>query len=189
MHSLAATESPEETLKRFRAPEAELETFSDEVLPSRWHSTRGRLCRTAYAWRSWIGLMLTGLSVAGLVGSTLASAENLHANETIYLEIMMMAGLTVTFLYGLFLIFVNSAQRLHDLNFSGLFALLFIVPFINQILHMILIFWPATNEENRFGHKREPSKFEFIAGSISMALVGSILIFSLAIQILDFVLL
>ena len=47
--------------------------------------------------------------------------------------------------------------RLHDMNTSGFFALLWLVPFVNIIFGIVIMVAPGTVGENRFGCQTTPS--------------------------------
>lgn len=52
-------------------------------------------------------------------------------------------------------------RRLHDLDKSGWLSLLTLVPLVNVIMGIILLFKPGSNEANRFGAPPQGGKFAF----------------------------
>ena len=47
--------------------------------------------------------------------------------------------------------FMISIKRLHDMECSGYYSLLFLVPFVNLILLGFLLFYPGTDGPNKYG--------------------------------------
>lgn len=43
------------------------------------------------------------------------------------------------------------AQRLHDMGYSGWFQLLFVVPLLNLVLWLVMVFAPSQATDNRYG--------------------------------------
>lgn len=46
------------------------------------------------------------------------------------------------------LVFSLIIKRLHDINLSGWFSLLFLVPVVNLLLFLFLILWPGTSTKS-----------------------------------------
>jgi hypothetical protein len=59
--------------------------------------------------------------------------------------------------------FMLCIQRLHDVNASGWWCLLFLVPVVNLILSLVLLFAPGTAGANRFGNETPPNSGGVIA--------------------------
>ena len=74
-----------------------------------------------------------------------------YLHDTKYILSLTLIVLTPLLLTILCICLSLSIRRLHDLNRSGWFALLLIVPPINLVLLLILMFVPCTNEHNNFG--------------------------------------
>ncbi|TCM70978.1 uncharacterized membrane protein YhaH (DUF805 family) [Acinetobacter calcoaceticus] len=55
-------------------------------------------------------------------------------------------------------------KRLHDVNQSGWLALLILVPLLNLIFSLYLIFMPGTAGENKYGPSRSPLGWEVMLG-------------------------
>jgi uncharacterized membrane protein YhaH (DUF805 family) len=83
--------------------------------------------------------------------SSSARGFSWYLNDTKHILSLTLIVLTPLLLVIFSICLSLSIQRLHDLNRSGWFALLLIVPPINLVLLLILIFVPCANEYNNFG--------------------------------------
>lgn len=59
--------------------------------------------------------------------------------------------LLISFAAGIAVVARTWILRLHDMNWSSLWWLLFVVPFVDIVMGVVLLLWPSTNGENRFG--------------------------------------
>lgn len=121
-------------------------------------SWTGRVGRLHYFSYFSIVLIFGGVLWWSLLFNVFLKMENSTArNFSWYLhDTKHVLSLTLIALTPLLLIIFGiclslTIRRLHDLNRSGWFALLLIVPLINFILLLILLFIPCTNEQNNFG--------------------------------------
>ncbi len=63
-------------------------------------------------------------------------------------------------------------SRLHDLNRSGFWQLLFFIPFVSIILSIIIFTAPGTKGENKFGNQPKPnSKLGCVFGVINAIII------------------
>ncbi len=79
-------------------------------------------------------------------------------------------GIILLALSYIFLVVMNilfDIRRLHDFNSSGWWTLLVLVPFVNFIFALVLIFAPGTVGENRFGPQPPPNSAWVIAGVVT----------------------
>lgn len=67
--------------------------------------------------------------------------------------------------------FVFAIRRLHDMNASGWWSLLMIVPLVSMIMYLVLAFKAGTDGPNRYGPARPTAGWEKILGYIMGALV------------------
>jgi len=120
---------------------------------------RGRLNRWQYFW----GIVLARIIFYSLVAITFASVIPDRTSGSKFLGILLL----MCFIYALdktFFVSLN-IRRLHDINSSGYWALLGIVPIINIILFVYLLVHRGYNGANAYG--LEPPKspiFNFIFG-------------------------
>ncbi|MCH2547413.1 MAG: DUF805 domain-containing protein [Alphaproteobacteria bacterium] len=74
-----------------------------------------------------------------------------------------------------------SAQRLHDLNHRGWWALLIFIPFIGSVLFLYLIFANGTIGANRFGAER-PDVMRITEPGYIGSVIGRLLAYLLALS-------
>ena len=129
----------------YSAPGAELGGGQSELyMPSifSFNGRIGRLRYMAYGIGSYLLLMMVMIPVVGT--SALTGAEEamstfaMIAMGIIYIA-MLVAGVAF------------AKRRLNDLNRSGWWMLLSIVPFVNLIFTIYVIFFPGTESDNDFG--------------------------------------
>jgi len=129
-----------------------IENSTDSVIPARQEARIriGRLRYMAYSFGIYFfGLLL--MSVNAGMGSEYPSMS--LASEVIQAVIFI----------GMVLLFMALMQRrLNDVDLSGWFMLMALIPIANLVLTFILLFWPGTTGDNRFGPKPEKNTF-FVA--------------------------
>ena len=110
----------------------------------KFYDFRGRASRPEF-W--WFYLFFVGaLFCAGILDGVLEATLDLPAKFHSYggFNVLAIALLMVPFLSV-------SARRLHDMNHSGCWALLYLIPFVG---HFVLLVWfcmKGTQGDNRFG--------------------------------------
>jgi uncharacterized membrane protein YhaH (DUF805 family) len=100
--------------------------------------SEGRISRSQY----WIGLLCCiGL---GLIGNIILAMLGLSGNSEILEGIVGLAVLALSFMVCI--------KRFHDLNKTGWFSLLMIVPFVNLIVGLFWLgFVKGTDGHNAYG--------------------------------------
>jgi len=79
-------------------------------------------------------------------------------------------GICVMFLGCIFIVVMGilfAIRRLHDMNASGWWALLMLVPLVNFVFTLVLIFAPGTLGENRFGPQPPSNSGWVVAGVVT----------------------
>ena len=66
-------------------------------------------------------------------------------------SIIGMVGIGIVYIATIVISVMFAKRRLNDLNRSGWWFLLFIIPFVNLLLAIYLIFFPGTSGDNNFG--------------------------------------
>ena len=129
----------------YSAPGAELGGGQSELyMPSifSFNGRIGRLRYMAYGIGSYLLLMMVMIPVVGTSaltgGEEAMSTFAMIAMGIIYIA-MLVAGVAF------------AKRRLNDLNRSGWWMLLSIVPFVNLIFTIYVIFFPGTESDNDFG--------------------------------------
>jgi uncharacterized membrane protein YhaH (DUF805 family) len=129
------------------ASEVALDHSAQQFDDGKWYSPSGRLGRARYFLRSFgyyfVFLLLTGVLTA--IGS-LASPE---------FAPMLSIPLAIAYVV---VALSQGVKRLHDLNWSGWWLLLFIIPIVNFVLALLLLFKAGTDGPNDYGYPAYPAK-------------------------------
>lgn len=141
--------------------------FSPPPLPNNDHplSASGRFGRlSAIAWYGFIHLITLFASIAlslalGLLNLQQWSMTHLSLNT---LSSMTGLGFSVIFLLYLYFLWVITIRRLHDMNRSGWFSLFFLLPILNVLLSLYLLFGSGSTGSNRYGAARVTAIWEKI---------------------------
>lgn len=88
--------------------------------------------------------------------------------------------LTILFLLLLATLIFAVIQRLHDANRSGWFAWLLLIPLVNILLGLTLIFSPSTTTFNNFG---SPSPKDTLLTTITSGLFITLIVFNLLVAV------
>lgn len=122
----------------------------DHGFRAHFFAWRGRLNRMRHFKRQ---LAVFGLMCAAML--LLASVLDLlsphlrHSEIVTWIIIALMGVVVLAYAVSSVMLQI---RRLHDLNLSGFFLLLRLVPFVDVILCLYLIFAKGTEGDNRFGH-------------------------------------
>ena len=102
-------------------------------------SPKGRITRSTYLLRI-LPLLILTLSINSI-------------NKTIYIYIDLDTRFAIFFIAILCLVFfiIQTAKRLHDTNRSSWYLIIFLIPILNFILELVLIFEDGTHGSNRYG--------------------------------------
>lgn len=147
----------------YSAPGAELETAQDALYKPKIISFKGRIGRMRYLAYS-IGasfvLMLVTMPLIGMsvfTGAAMGGEAGMSMLSMLGMAVYYIAAITISVMYA--------KRRLNDLNRSGWWFLLFIVPIVNLLLAIYLIFFPGTDGPNNHG----PAP---VANSIGVLILG-----------------
>ena len=111
---------------------------------SQVYTTQGRLNRLRY-----LKYQLLFMLVSALIGGVIGFAGGLLSGNPESVLVTVPTGIW-SFVAGIGGIMLG-IRRLHDLNKSGWFMLLGLVPFINIIFALYLLLAPGTNGWNEYG--------------------------------------
>ncbi|MEX1033816.1 MAG: DUF805 domain-containing protein [Cellvibrionaceae bacterium] len=122
----------------------------------------GRLRYLAYG-LAWSFAIMAGAALLGGVLSVVSGSATL-------------VGGLMLLMYGAMLVptFAMAVRRLNDLNYSGWLSLLMIVPFVNFIVALILIFAPGSSGENNYGPAPGPNSTGVVVAALIMPVVAVI---------------
>jgi uncharacterized membrane protein YhaH (DUF805 family) len=146
----------------YDAPEAELDSGSGELYSPKILSFNGRIGRLrylAYGVGTSFLLMLAMIplgAASALMGGEAASS----GIATVGVLVLYAAMIVVSVMFG--------KRRLNDLNRSGWWFLLFLVPIANLLLSIYMVFFPGSAGDNNFGPAPE-------ANSIGVLILGWIM--------------
>jgi uncharacterized membrane protein YhaH (DUF805 family) len=131
------------------APQSDVEgveiAHEEFYQPLPWTAS-GRIGRVRYLAYNMLGLIIVCLGV-GLSTATADSA--ISGLFGIVYGVSALAYYVYTFIW--------TRRRLNDMGFSGWFQLVSLIPLINVILYLVLIFAPGEQETNKWGSRPEPS--------------------------------
>jgi len=149
----------------YAAPDADISAPSEdgEYTPKLF-SASGRIGRARYMAFSFVLMTLVFIPLA-IIGGILGATMSTDAGAGALL-------LAVPFYIALFAIsFIEARRRFHDLNQTSWLFVTLIIPFINILASLYLIFWPGTKGTNKYG--LQPTKndtFVWVVLGISVLL-------------------
>lgn len=151
------------TAEAYAAPDAEI-AFETEQAPAKLFSTRGRMGVLKYAAQTFVWTVAFGLIIFALLAATgMASAG--EASPVVVGVSLVLA------LPFLFLMCCLMVKRLHDINMSGWFALLMLVPVVGSFFALYMMLRPGKAEANRFGAPAVTKGWEKVVGGLYVALM------------------
>ena len=147
------------------------------------HSREGRIGVLSHAARVLLATVIIAVTTTPFMILAVITPES--AETTKGMVSMAAAGilLFVGLCYGLWLSVISSMKRLHDLNKSGWFYLVCIIPIAGTFFYLYLSLKRADDGDNKFGKSISPTSLEKRAGFIglvflllfaALGLVGSI---------------
>ena len=139
----------------YSAPDAALDTGQDALYkPSivAFNGRIGRLRYLAYSIGASFVLMLVTMPLIGMSAFT-GAAMGGEAG----MSMMAMLGMAVYYIGAIVISVMYAKRRLNDLNRSGWWFLLFIVPIVNLLFWIYLVFFPGTEGSNNFGPAPGPN--------------------------------
>jgi uncharacterized membrane protein YhaH (DUF805 family) len=129
----------------YSAPDAALDTGQDVLYQPKIFSFSGRIGRMRYlAYGIGLNILLMAAMIP-LGGATAAMGGEAG---------MSMIGMVVIAIFYLVTVVISvmfAKRRLNDLNRSGWWFLLFLVPIVNLLMVIYLIFFPGSDSANNFG--------------------------------------
>lgn len=134
----------------YSAPDADLEgehsaaTYKPKIIS--FQGRIGRMRYLAYSIGATFLLMLVMMPLIGM-SAFLGGAAGGEAG----MSMLGMLGMALYYIAAILISVMYAKRRLNDLNRSGWWFLLFIVPFVNLLLAIYLIFFPGTDGSNNFG--------------------------------------
>jgi len=150
-----------ESTNPYQSPAADVSALPnhgyDESNP---FSSKGRFGRMSYL--AWGMLLALPLWIVSAIIGVKAGLSGAGTPPTIQPVFVIMEILYI------FPMIMFAIRRLHDFDASGWWALLLIVPFVNALLGLVLLFRSGSEGSNRFGHPRLTRGWEKVMGSIGI---------------------
>ena len=143
----------------YNAPEAELDNGSGELYSPKIFSFNGRIGRLRYLAYS-VGtsfVMMLAMIPLGAASAFMGAEQAASPIAMILVLAIYLAMIVVSVMFG--------KRRLNDLNRSGWWFLLFLVPVVNLLLSIYMVFFPGTDGDNNFGPAPE-------ANSVGVMILG-----------------
>ncbi len=161
----------------YNAPGADMSqpVAQDESYDPQLFAINGRIGRLRYLAYSlvygllaWIAVfvltMVTGASLlSGAMGGDPATAMGVGFG--------MMVLINIPFLI---IAFVLARRRLNDLDLSGWFGVFMIIPLVNVLFALYLIFAPGSKAGNRFGPRPGPNSTAVVIGALALPIIAII---------------
>jgi uncharacterized membrane protein YhaH (DUF805 family) len=147
----------------YSAPDADLHSGQDALYSPKILSFSGRLGRMRYLAYS-LGLnialslaMIPFAGAAAFMGGMGGNPESMGIIGMLVMALVYIGSIVISVMFA--------KRRLNDLNRSGWWMLLFLVPVVNLLMVIYLLFFPGTDGANNFG----PAP---IANSIGVLVLG-----------------
>ena len=138
----------------------------DERYQPRIFSTEGRIGRLRYlayaTVTTFVAVLVVGLFAALLMGIT--GSGNSGTGMAIMFGAIYIPVLAASF--------IMAKRRLNDLDRTGWLSLLLLVPLINVVMALYLMFWPGSAGSNRYGPKPVPNHWAIILLALVIPLCG-----------------
>ena len=153
----------------YQAPATDVVGQLGEFDESSMFSPRGRAGRLRYFGYA-IGIgFLTGVVMGVLSGIIGAISGDANTTAGVIAVVSMVAYIAVLAVTIIFMI-----KRLHDLNWSGWLSLLTVIPLVNVIFGLILLFAPGNAGPNKYGPPPKPENSAVAIVVITLFLVAII---------------
>ncbi|WP_428244037.1 DUF805 domain-containing protein [Gynuella sp.] len=141
------------TQNPYQAPTGELTEQNEPYGKIRLFSPSTRIGRIRYLAYLMVASLIFYLAAAlvSVVAPMLLNSGAISVSQLLLLAIPL-------YLVMIYFSVVLMIQRLHDLNRSGWFCLLAIVPLLNVLFLLWILFAPGTPATNDYGHRPPPNK-------------------------------
>jgi len=133
----------------YSAPEAALDSGQESLYKPKVISFNGRIGRLRYLAYSIGATFLLMLVTMPLIGMTAMGGAALGGEAG--MSMLTLLGMAVYYIGAIVISVMYAKRRLNDLNRSGWWFLLFIVPVVNLLLAIYMIFFPGTDGANNWG--------------------------------------
>jgi uncharacterized membrane protein YhaH (DUF805 family) len=111
-------------------------------------SFRGRVARLRYFLQSLAIMGALLVAIAGIAAILLAT-EHFTGSDAVF--VAGIVGMIIAYVVAMVLLVFVSIKRLHDLDLSGWFYLVMLIPLVSFLFSLYMLFAPGTDGPNRYG--------------------------------------
>jgi uncharacterized membrane protein YhaH (DUF805 family) len=133
----------------YSTPDASLDAGQDDLYQPKIFSFSGRIGRMRYLAYG-IGVNILLMAVMIPFGGVLGGAGGLMGGEA-GMSMIAMLGIGGFYIATFVISIMFAKRRLNDLNRSGWWFLLFLIPLVNLLFAIYILFFPGTDGDNNFG--------------------------------------
>ncbi len=141
----------------FHAPEADVISPDEGYAELKILGFSGRLGRLRYLVYSMVAMLIFGVLAAVVIGLIAAIGGQPVENPDGNVTPMMVVAYLIVGIPMLILSLMFGIRRLHDMNLSGWFILVMLIPLVSAIFSLALLFWPGTRGPNKYGPPPPPN--------------------------------
>jgi len=129
----------------YSAPDAALDTGQDVLYQPKIFSFSGRIGRMRYlAYGIGLNILLMAAMIPlGGMTSTMGGEAGMSMLGMVMVGLFYIATIAISIMFA--------KRRLNDLNRSGWWFLLFLVPIVNLLMAIYMVFFPGSDGDNKFG--------------------------------------
>ncbi len=138
----------------FQAPASNIEHHADGHAEARIWSWRGRIGRARFV--AYCGLLFPFLALSGVLVALLIPVLPPNFMNNLDASTVIVLGVVIYLMLMLFIAFFAS-RRMRDMNNSAWLGLLVVLPYINFIVFLLLLFKAGDEGENRHGLPPAPN--------------------------------
>ena len=135
----------------YSAPDASLETGQEEFYQPKIFSFRGRIGRLRYMAYGIATYLIFVAVFMPLMGGTMLMGGAMAVPGEAGMSMIVMLAMGVFYIGILLLSVAFGKRRLNDLNRSGWWMLVFIVPLVNLLMTIYVLLFPGSKEANDYG--------------------------------------
>lgn len=154
----------------YQSPASDVGVVDEAVYQPRFLTFNGRIGRIRYlAYNFLINFVL--MFVVGMVAA-IAIPSIVTPDRAVDLPVALFVMLL--YLPPVVVMFMLAKRRLNDLNHSGWLSLLMLIPLVNALLMVYLVFWPGSAGINDYGPPATPNSVGLIIMGLlfPIAIVG-----------------
>jgi uncharacterized membrane protein YhaH (DUF805 family) len=129
----------------YSAPDAALDTGQDVLYQPKIFSFSGRIGRMRYlAYGIGLNILLMAAMIPlGGMTATMGGEAGMSMLGMVMVGLFYIATIAISIMFA--------KRRLNDLNRSGWWFLLFLVPIVNLLMAIYMVFFPGSDGDNKFG--------------------------------------